>query len=79
MDADATRWERYESDLNALTRALKARGPVSARQLAEHLKCSKPTIYARLTALRERGVPLKTKRIRDGVSGPMALGYLLES
>lgn len=79
MDADANRWERYEDDLVVLQHTLKTEGPLSARQLAERLECSKPTIYARLAALRERGVALKTKRVRDGASGPKALGYLLDS
>lgn len=61
----------------ALVRALMKGKGGTALQLKERLGCSKPTVYARLSALRENGYRFKEERVRDGAKGPLAVRYSL--
>jgi hypothetical protein len=39
--------------------------------------CSKPTVYARIKALDDLGVKVKTVKVREGASGPQADAFYL--
>lgn len=57
-------------DLDRLLKVLR-RTPLTARQIAERFGVSKPTAYARVRALLERGEPIYERRERRlGVPGP---------
>lgn len=53
-----TRVERLDRELRALARLLRHRSR-TARQLAEALGCSKPTVYARIRRLRANGFDIQ--------------------
>lgn len=72
----ATRFDVYEDELQKLRGVLSSR-PQSAKRLAAKLGCSKPTVYARIRTLQERGVAISTVEFREGITGPKTTGYLL--
>lgn len=67
----------HERALDRLAGLLR-RKPLTALQISRVTRCSKPTAYARLEALRERGEPIvETRRRRRGKTGPAAVTYQL--
>lgn len=68
------RQTKFEAALDQLAERLRAK-PCTARQLAQALECSKPTVYARLEALEVRGVRIDRKLARDGTRGPLAVEF----
>lgn len=70
----ATRSEKLARALDRLAELLRDR-PLTARQIAKRTHCSKPTVYARLGALKERGDAVVSDLARDGKSGPKAQAY----
>ena len=50
---------------------------MTATQIAMETSCSRTVAYSRLQALRDKGCAFQTKRVRQGRSGPMAIGYAL--
>lgn len=72
--------KQWDPDLCALKDTLVLAGPggMTARQLAKRLRCSKPTIYARVERIRALGVvTIKTRKIREGQRGPKANAFVL--
>lgn len=67
------------ADRPALVRLVKllAREPVTARAIMAKTGCSKPTVYARIAALVRAGVTVKTSKVRDGATGPLADAFSL--
>lgn len=65
--------DKLPEHLAKLVKALKKGGTAFA--LAAKMKCSKPTAYARLRALREHGWVMKEERVREGAKGPEAVFY----
>lgn len=51
--------------------------PLTALQISKATKCCKPTAYARLEALKQRGDPIVEIRQRSGRTGPSAVAYSL--
>lgn len=64
----------YDKALDKLTELLKAK-PLSARAIAKALRCCRPTAYARLAALRERGAAVYEMTARESVTGPDSTLY----
>lgn len=69
----------FEKDLDTLHALLKkARDPMTALQIKKALGCSKQAAYFRLEALKtQRGVRLKTTKVREGEHGPYSKAYSL--
>lgn len=68
-----TRKQRYEEALQHLADAIsKAKEPLTASTLAKRFKCTRATIYNRLTELDHRGFKLRIVEIRDGKRGPLS-------
>jgi biotin operon repressor len=65
----------YEDQLTRLAKVLARKQPHTARELASKLKCSKPTVYARLAALEASGTPIARLKVRDGTRGPLAAAF----
>lgn len=66
---------KYTKNLDKLAAMLRDRAR-TVRELAKELKCCKPTIYARIEALRARGDPVFTFTVVDGgETGPRPLAY----
>ena len=61
----------YQMRLNTLRRAITRKGR-TAEELAELLGVSKPTVYAQLAALQEKGALLVLASKRGGARGPAA-------
>lgn len=50
--------------------------PLTAKEIARVTRCCKPTAYARVQALRQRGEPIvETRRRSAGKPGPYAVTY----
>jgi hypothetical protein len=63
--------------LAALVKLLQRKGG-TALYISQRLACSKPTAYARLTALRaQHGYKFTEESVRDGSKGPLAVFYSL--
>lgn len=67
----------YDTRLEKLEAVLREGRPLTALQIARRLRCSKPTVYARLAALQERGSKLKLSETRAGKRGPKATAFSL--
>jgi hypothetical protein len=64
--------------VNALDQlaGLLRRKPLTAKDIARITRCCKPTAYARVEALKERGEPIvETRRRAAGKPGPYAITY----
>ncbi len=68
--------QRYTKVLDRLA-ALLRREPMTARQIAEELKCCRPAAYQRLAALKKRGERIFTMPIRESVTGPGSTAYVI--
>lgn len=64
----------YHETLNKVLSLLKSK-PRTALEIAKLTKCSKPTAYARLQALKKAGVRLARTKVRQGSTGPAATAY----
>lgn len=72
--------QAYEEGLEALLKVLRRQSSgLSARELADRLKCSKPTVYARLEELASRGFTFETTEKRAGERGPKAVAVVLKA
>lgn len=65
------------AEIKATADLLRAKGPLTAAQIAEALGCSKPTAYQRLRALEAAGHKLYTHREPRQVRGPAPASYKL--
>lgn len=74
----ATRSEKLTRALDRLAALLREK-PLTARQIAKRTRCSKPTVYARLDALKARGEQVVPAAVRDGKSGPLSSAYRIHS
>ena len=54
-----------------------SRDRLTARTIMSETGCSKPTVYARIKALDDLGVKVKTVKVREGASGPQADAFYL--
>ena len=79
MDKPNKRMKAYEDGLEATLQCVRAHPTgATARHLAEHLKCSKPTIYARLQTLAARGYRFQSStKVREGARGPDSVAFKL--
>ena len=69
----------YRHTLRALEQMLR-RCAMSAKEIADHMNCSKVTAYARLRALEFRcSIPLKKKQRDTGKKGPPSVVYYIEN
>ena len=64
----------YTKNLDKLAGLLRAKA-LTVRELAALLKCCKPTVYARLDALKARGEPVFTLKVDGHATGPRPLAY----
>lgn len=66
----------YDQTLDQLATLLRQK-PMTARQIADELKCCRPAAYQRLRALKKRGDPLRKVRTpkQQGRPGPRAVRY----
>lgn len=56
--------------------ALLRKKALTAKDIARVTRCSKPTAYARVEALKKRGEPIvETRRRHEGRTGPYAVTY----
>lgn len=62
--------------LNRLV-ALLQREYLTARQVAQRLRCSRLFAYRKLNQLLEAGFSLRVKQIRERPTGPLAKAYRL--
>lgn len=69
----------YEKKLTRLRTVLKKHGrPMTARQLARALRCSKPTVYTRVESLIEAGVKVRLGAAPKGKKrGPRAVTFAI--
>lgn len=71
---------RGKEDLSTIQRVLvnfMDRRDLSAVELAERAKCSLPSVYRRLTKLRELGAEIKETKERRSQKGPTPTMYRL--
>jgi DNA-binding MarR family transcriptional regulator len=68
----------YTKALDRLAALLRQR-PHTARVLAEKLGCSRPTVYARIDALRVRGEQVYTLPAEADGTGPRPLAFGITS
>lgn len=66
---------RFEGELDRLAALLRARGPLTAAQVARALKCCKPAAYARIRALSARESVYQVSKPRKGKRGPVPVAY----
>ena len=55
-------------------RVLLRHGPLTARGIAAHFRCSVPTANARVQALKAR-CRVETEIVREGLAGPASVAY----
>lgn len=48
---------------------------LTAAQVAEKMKCSKPAAYKRITILRQRGYDMELRFVREGSAGPRSKAF----
>jgi predicted ArsR family transcriptional regulator len=65
---------KYEKTLNRLSRLLR-RKPMTAREIADALRCCVPVVYRRLQALEERGERLYCRQTKSSAPGVKAKAY----
>ena len=63
--------------VDALAAVLRAR-PLTAAAIARIFHCARPIAYARIRALRDRGVRLVETEIREGRTGPTSTAYAIK-
>jgi hypothetical protein len=63
-----------EGELNKLVNLLKKQF-LTAAQVAEVMKCSKPAAYKRLSVLKMRGYEMNLCFIREGSAGPRSKAF----
>jgi predicted transcriptional regulator len=64
----------YTKTLDRLSQLLR-RKPMTARAIAEHMNCRKPTAYQRLRDLQKRGEEVFTTQVRESDTGPLSTAY----
>lgn len=63
-----------EGELNKLVILLQKRY-LTAAQVAEKMKCSKPAAYKRIMILRHRGYDMQLRLVREGAAGPKSKAF----
>lgn len=66
-----------EKNLERLVTLLSSGQYLTAAQSSAILECSKPSVYAWLARLRERGYKFQRRRQRDSNDGPPAWAYVI--
>ena len=67
----------YEKKLDRLADLLR-NGYLTARDIAKRMKCSRIQAYRRLNALRELGVSLSEKKVREKPTGPLSRAFTID-
>ena len=68
-------YSNYDEELKTFAKALEGATLLTALDLMKRFGLSKPTVYARIKALRLQGYQFFVTSVRQSVSGPMAKAY----
>lgn len=66
-----------EPKLEQLVDVLSRGHFMTAARIMHKVRCTKPTVYARVSALENLGLPVVKRLVREGAAGPLSTAYAI--